>query len=193
MKLSCEIIRDLLPLYCDRACSRDSANAVEEHLQDCKSCQAEFRRMKAEDNIPHTEQNKKEATRVAAFAEFLAETKKREKKKGAALGLSVSLGLILAAFYLLPLLIRDTGSGMFILLIAVPSFCLVSGGVYGFLLGFKWYLPLLAALLFLPAVFLFFNSSALIYVPVFAVLTLIGNLSGWLLGKLYQKCSPKKA
>ena len=32
MKNSCDVIRDLLPLYADDACSQESRRVVEEHL-----------------------------------------------------------------------------------------------------------------------------------------------------------------
>ena len=38
MKLSCDIIRDLLPLYHDKVCSQQSCKLVEEHLASCKDC-----------------------------------------------------------------------------------------------------------------------------------------------------------
>lgn len=38
MKYSCNLIRDLLPLYCDRVCSKDSAEAVQEHISTCEEC-----------------------------------------------------------------------------------------------------------------------------------------------------------
>ena len=38
MKLDCNVIRDLLPLYADDACSENSRELVEEHLQECESC-----------------------------------------------------------------------------------------------------------------------------------------------------------
>jgi len=38
MKYSCNLIRDLLPLYCDRICSKDSAEAVQEHISSCEEC-----------------------------------------------------------------------------------------------------------------------------------------------------------
>lgn len=41
MKISCEIIQDLLPLYCDGVCSQDSKQAVEAHLKDCEKCKAD--------------------------------------------------------------------------------------------------------------------------------------------------------
>ena len=38
MKTDCEVIRDLLPLYADNACSVKSCAMVEEHLQECPDC-----------------------------------------------------------------------------------------------------------------------------------------------------------
>ena len=38
MKYECDVIRDLLPLYADRACSEKSRDMVEEHLQECQDC-----------------------------------------------------------------------------------------------------------------------------------------------------------
>ena len=38
MKYSCDLIRDLLPLYCDQVCSQDSAEAVQEHINTCEEC-----------------------------------------------------------------------------------------------------------------------------------------------------------
>lgn len=47
MKLSCDVIRDLLPLYADRAASADTAALVEEHLASCPACREELRRLGA--------------------------------------------------------------------------------------------------------------------------------------------------
>lgn len=38
MKISCEVIEDLLPLYHDGVCSGDSRKLVEEHLKTCPKC-----------------------------------------------------------------------------------------------------------------------------------------------------------
>ena len=38
MKLPCDIVQDLLPLYEDNLCSQASREAIEEHLQECESC-----------------------------------------------------------------------------------------------------------------------------------------------------------
>lgn len=38
MKLSCEIVQDLLPLYLDEVCSAQSRQAVAGHLRECEKC-----------------------------------------------------------------------------------------------------------------------------------------------------------
>lgn len=46
MKLSCEVIRDLLPLYYDKVCSKESSLLIEEHLADCNQCLDELQKLK---------------------------------------------------------------------------------------------------------------------------------------------------
>ena len=38
MKMKCEVIQDLLPLYCDHQASPESCRLIEDHLQECDSC-----------------------------------------------------------------------------------------------------------------------------------------------------------
>ena len=85
------------------------------------------------------------------------------------------------AVYGLPLLIRDTGSAMFVLLAALPAFCfsaaLVYGGRYGFFAAYAG----MVALLFAPALWLFYNESAAVYIPVYGLIALLGNaLGAWI-------------
>lgn len=42
MKVTCEIIEDLLPLYVDSVCSVQSREAVEQHLRECETCRSAF-------------------------------------------------------------------------------------------------------------------------------------------------------
>ena len=46
MKLSCDIIRDLMPLYAEELASADSREAVEGHLLSCESCRKAYEDMK---------------------------------------------------------------------------------------------------------------------------------------------------
>lgn len=64
MKISCEIIKDLLPLYHDGICSNDSKTMVEEHLAYCDSCKAELQAIDEELPIKNAKQNLNEAEAV---------------------------------------------------------------------------------------------------------------------------------
>lgn len=61
MKISCEIIKDLLPLYHDGVCSKESNAMVEEHLACCESCSAELKSMNEVLALNYTKQNMEEA------------------------------------------------------------------------------------------------------------------------------------
>lgn len=56
MKVTCEIIEDLLPLYVDNVCSVQSRQAVELHLQECEKCRNAFESTQAVP-VPHIEPN----------------------------------------------------------------------------------------------------------------------------------------
>lgn len=81
-------------------------------------------------------------------------------------------------FYLLPFLIQDTGSGMFVLLLVVPALTFIASFIFGIRQGFAIILPLLVAILFTPTLFIFYNISAWVYIPAYAIITLIGNCIG---------------
>lgn len=46
MKITCNIIEDLLPSYIDQICSEDSCKLVEEHLKTCDECKRKLQEMK---------------------------------------------------------------------------------------------------------------------------------------------------
>ncbi len=93
--------------------------------------------------------------------------------------------IVLAAdFYLLPLLIKDTGTGMQMLLIVIPLICFVCSLIYGFKKPFSLFYSVIAASLFIPSIFIFYNSSAWVYIIVYGVIALIGSV----IGKGISKC-----
>jgi cbb3-type cytochrome oxidase subunit 3 len=52
MKISCEIIKDLLPLYAEDLASADTVVLVAEHISSCESCKEELAKIKSPDPIP---------------------------------------------------------------------------------------------------------------------------------------------
>lgn len=49
MKLNCDVIRDLLPLYVDQICSEESRELVDEHLTGCRDCSVILQQMRSTD------------------------------------------------------------------------------------------------------------------------------------------------
>lgn len=78
-------------------------------------------------------------------------------------------------FYVLPLLIKDTGSGMLMMLLVIPMITFVCSVIYGVRQGFDFLLPIIATVLFAPTIFIFYNDSAWIYIVAYAVIALAGN------------------
>ncbi|MEN6622427.1 MAG: DUF3955 domain-containing protein [Smithella sp.] len=46
MKIPCEVIKDLLPLYYDKVCSKESCLLIEEHVNQCPQCADELQKLK---------------------------------------------------------------------------------------------------------------------------------------------------
>lgn len=66
MNYPCEMIRDLIPLYYDGACSEESRKAVEEHIRNCPSCRAFFQSLSEADTdvfVPEEEIRKADSFR----------------------------------------------------------------------------------------------------------------------------------
>jgi predicted anti-sigma-YlaC factor YlaD len=64
MKVSCNIIKDLLPLYHDGVCSDDSRAMIDKHILECDSCKTELQAMDEVLPINSPEQNLIEADAV---------------------------------------------------------------------------------------------------------------------------------
>lgn len=84
----------------------------------------------------------------------------------------------MAGFYLLPLLLRDTGGAILLLLIVLPMVCLFSAFLHGRRFGFRWWLGPVVAAIFVPTLWLFYDASAWVYPVIYGVLTLLGSLLG---------------
>ena len=54
--MKCEIIHDLLPLYCDGLCSEASKQEIETHVAQCQECRACLAEMKEEAPVPSLSQ-----------------------------------------------------------------------------------------------------------------------------------------
>ena len=85
---------------------------------------------------------------------------------------------MICGFYILPPLLQELLGDAALLLVIFSGFCLVCAMIYGWRHRISWFYPCVIAILFVPAVFLFFDMGALIYVAAYAVTTLAGCLIG---------------
>ena len=81
-------------------------------------------------------------------------------------------------FYLLTLLMKDTGSAMFILLFVIPVITFVNAIMCGKKNSFDILYPLLVMVIFLPYVLIYMNESATIYIFIYGVISLMGCFVG---------------
>jgi len=88
------------------------------------------------------------------------------------------LTALAADFYLLPCLMRDTGSAMLLMLCVMPLIALAAASVCGVRGGFTLLLPAAAFLLFLPTIPLYYNATAWPYAVVYSLVVLAGMAVG---------------
>ena len=72
--VTCNVVKDLLPLYSEELCSEDSADLVKTHLETCESCK------KLLENLPLTEKEQKSAPDEAKTMRKLNRRMKRSKR-----------------------------------------------------------------------------------------------------------------
>lgn len=81
-------------------------------------------------------------------------------------------------FYLLTLLMKDTGSAMFILLFVIPVITFVNAIMCGKKNSFDILYPLLVMVIFVPYVLIYMNESATIYIFIYGAISLMGLFVG---------------
>ena len=90
MKLSCDVIQDLLPLYHDGVCSEESKTIVEEHIETCADCKDVLHRLR-EETAP-------DAVEAAGVLKTIGTAWKRTTKKALTKGLLIAF-LICGIFF----------------------------------------------------------------------------------------------
>ena len=102
MKNSCDVIRDLLPLYADDACSEDSRKIVEEHLAECPECGSMLRRLQSNEIENGLQQEKQDVIEYGV---------RQFKKRSATVGSTVS-GLFMIPILVCLIINLTSGSAM---------------------------------------------------------------------------------
>ena len=91
MKYSCNLIRDLLPLYCDQVCSKDSMDAVQEHISICEECKNIYIEMQQNVSMDSARYEKQQLA-------SMQEVKKKIKKRNT---IFASIGIVVGIFFII--------------------------------------------------------------------------------------------
>lgn len=81
-------------------------------------------------------------------------------------------------FYLLPLIGNSTGSFMVILLVIIPFVCFLTSFIYALNHGWDIILSITIGILFVPSIFIYYNSSAWIYIVIYSAISSLGLFIG---------------
>ncbi len=101
MKYPCNLIRDLLPLYCDGVCSEESAEAVREHLDACEECRSIFTKIKQGVSLENCMNDAEyEKRQLASMRQVKGKIKKRNTSFGI-LGIMIGIVLVVAVVRIL--------------------------------------------------------------------------------------------
>ena len=111
--MDCDVIRDLLPLYADEACSEKSRTLVNEHLLDCADCREMLRKLR-ENEIENNLKNEKASVLQYGVRQF--------RNRTAAVGSAVSGVLIVPSLVCLYIF----GSPMGWIDIVLASLCVAA-------------------------------------------------------------------
>lgn len=107
MKYPCNMIRDLLPLYLDNVCSKESEEIVKVHLQTCPECASYFHSMAGADKeigVSISGNKKNEIQKASSFRAI----KKRILRKQIVAAIFSVLVVIVAVFSMIGILKKST-------------------------------------------------------------------------------------
>ena len=77
MKISCDVAKDLFPLYAEDLCSEDSKRLLQEHLQTCGDCRVQYERMKNAELFPAETQEADEQSAETCLTAYAKKIRRR--------------------------------------------------------------------------------------------------------------------
>ena len=111
MKIDCNVIRDLLSLYADDVCSRESRELVDEHLAECPACTEELARIRESEIESHL---------AAEREDVLRTQKKKFGRRSAAVG-SATAWVLMIPLLICLFLNGMTGGGIGLFLVVLSA------------------------------------------------------------------------
>lgn len=82
------------------------------------------------------------------------------------------------AFFILPLFGKNTVSYIIILLVLMPLVCFFTSLIYSRRYSFDILFSMLVGIVFMPTIFIYYNSTAWIYAVGYTIISIVGGLIG---------------
>ncbi len=101
---NCNIIKDLLPLYCDGICTEESRVLVDEHIKDCAECASELQKIREMPNVVQADGSVDEPIKKAG--KRIKKLKKKSVIK--AVAISCAVALLLGSLTVLQLVLNNS-------------------------------------------------------------------------------------
>ena len=99
-KITCNVIRDLMPLYVDEVLSKDTKELVEEHLEKCQECRKELEQMQKPVALPDFQKVQTKDTEVIkGLRSKLAKKRMMQAFISVLIVLTLVAGIILAFLF----------------------------------------------------------------------------------------------
>lgn len=86
--------------------------------------------------------------------------------------------VLILTYYLTPNVIETVGDGAVVLLFIIPLVILMSAFAFGRMDGVNLVISLITGLLFIPTIYIFYHGAGWVYVPAYALIALIGDVTG---------------
>lgn len=102
-KINCSLIKDLLPIYIDDLCSKESTEIIKNHLEVCEACNKEYTQLKKEPSLEKINDNSSEL--IKGVGNMIKKDKKKAIIKTVSVFLVVFILLGTVAFLKIPLIL----------------------------------------------------------------------------------------
>lgn len=177
MKINCDVINDLLPLYAESMISESSKELVEEHISTCPSCQLKLRQIQEPD------------LKIIHNLDEVRNFKKSFRKHTASIAATAAFVTITLIIWLWGIFFLQPGDEMGYSLLNFYFFLPLTALICSIIIGkrqtrAKWFIPLLFGAIGGVLPYAVFHSFDMIFLLFAFVPSVIGLMAGIFIRKI---------
>lgn len=97
--------------------------------------------------------------------------------------------ILFIMFYILPILSSDKDFSISCLLLIYPLSVFILSICDTVANKFRWYFSLVVGIIFFPTIFIYYNESAYVYLMIYFLISIVGQISGLIIRYIHRKIS----